>query len=123
MSALVVITTVGTEEQANLLAEELVRRRHAACVNILHIPRTIYRWKGKVCRDSEYMLVAKTTAEEYPAVEAAIQELHNYELPEILGFEVSRGSVGFLDWIAGSLDKDADFSDDEDEDPLEPAPG
>lgn len=116
MGAIVVITTVGTEEQANLVAEELVRRRHAACVNVMPIHRSIYRWKGRICRDSEYFLAVKTMSEEYEQVEAAIRELHNYELPEILAFEVTAGSPAFFDWIADCLDKDAEWDDEEDED-------
>ncbi len=115
MQALVVITTVGNEEQANLLARELVARRHAACVNIVGGVRSVYRWEGKICKDSEYLLIIKTRAEEYAAVESTIRELHNYELPEILGFPVKHGEARFLDWIAASLDKDAVFSDDVDE--------
>jgi len=111
VGVLVVVTTVGTEEQANLVAEELVVRRHASCVNILRVQRSVYRWKGRVFDDNEHLLIAKTTEEEYPAVEAAIQELSNYELPEILGFKVSQGEAEFLKWIVGSLDKDADFTD------------
>ena len=113
MAGCVVITIVGTEEQANLVASELVSRRHAACVNIVPGLRSIYRWKGKICRDTEFMLVVKTTESEYPAVEAAILELHGYELPEILAFKVCKGEQRFLDWIAGSLDKKAPFSDEE----------
>jgi periplasmic divalent cation tolerance protein len=103
MGALVVITTVGTEEQAVEIAEELIGRRHAACVNIVQVPRTIYRWKGKVCRDSELMLVIKTTVSGFDRVEATIKELHDYELPEVLGFEVSKISAEFLPWIESSL--------------------
>jgi periplasmic divalent cation tolerance protein len=110
---LVVVTTVGTEEQANLVASELVSRRHAACVNIVPGLRSIYRWKGKICRDTEFMLMVKTTESEYAAVEAAILELHGYELPEILAFKVCKGEQRFLDWISGSLDKKAPFSDEE----------
>ena len=76
--------------------------------------RSIYRWQGKICRDSEYLLVIKTLEGEYEALEAAIKELHSYELPEILGFTVKRGERRFLDWISGSLDKNADFSDEPD---------
>ena len=115
MGALVVITTVGTEKQANLIAEELVGRRHAACVNILQVPRTIYRWQGKVLRDSELMLVIKTSEDEFAAVERTIKELHDYEVAEILGFPASQGSREFLAWIAGSLDKQAAFVDEDDE--------
>ena len=110
MRAIAVLTTVGTEEQANLIAREIVARRQAACVNILPGMRSIYRWKGKICKDGELMLVVKTLESEFEGVAATIRELHSYELPEILSFNVSHGERGFLDWIAGSVDKDADFA-------------
>lgn len=113
MGAIVVVTTVGDEEQANLIARELVGRRHAACVNMVSGVKSIYRWQGQICRDSEFMLVVKTMAEEFPAVAAAIRELHSYELPEILAFEISAGEPRFLDWVAGSLDKEAAFEEEE----------
>ena len=122
MGALVVVTTVGTEEEANQLAEELVARRQAACVNIIPVHRSVYRWQGKVCDDREFLLVIKTLEEEYDAVEAAVQELHSYDLPEILAFRVSRGEAGFLDWITQSLDKTADFAEDGDGDGPRPGP-
>lgn len=122
MSGIVVVTTVGNEEQANLIGEELVRRRHAACVNIIPIQRSIYRWQGKICKDSEYFLVIKTMREEYLAIEAAIRELHDYELPEILAFQIHEGHRGFIDWIADCLDKDAPFPDDEDDEDSLPLP-
>ncbi len=114
MGALVVVTTVGTEEEANQLAEELVARRHSACVNIVPVHRSVYRWQGKICDDREFLLVIKTQEEEYEAVESTVRELHSYELPEILAFQVSRGEGRFLDWIARSLDKNADFAEDGD---------
>lgn len=113
MGAFVVVTTVGTEEQANLIASELVARRHASCVNIVTGVRSVYRWQGKICRDAEFLLIVKTLESEYAAVEAAILELHGYELPEILAFKVCKGEQRFLDWITGSLDKKAPFSDEE----------
>ncbi len=117
MRAIVVVTTVGTEEQAYLIAREIVARRQAACVNILPGVRSIYRWKGKIRKDGELLLLVKTLEGEFEGVAATIRELHSYELPEILSFNVSHGERGFLDWIAGSVDKEADFADDdEDED-------
>ena len=88
MDPIVVLTTVGTEEEANRVAEELVERRHAACVNIVPGVRSVYRWKGTVCRDSEFLLVVKTTSEEYDVLAEAIRELHSYELPEIRAFNI-----------------------------------
>jgi periplasmic divalent cation tolerance protein len=116
MGAIVVVVTAGNEEQANLLGEELVARRLASCVNIVPQIRSIYRWQGKVCRDSEWLLLIKTMDSEYPAIEAAIQELHSYELPEILSFTVRRGERRFLEWVAGNLDKNAVFPEETDED-------
>ncbi|MDX1500977.1 MAG: divalent-cation tolerance protein CutA [Thermoanaerobaculia bacterium] len=106
MKPIVVITTVGSEQQANQLAEELVERRHSCCVNILPVHRSVYRWQGKVCEDSEYMLIVKSAEEEYSAVEAVIQELHEYDLPEILSFDVQRGEKEFLNWMCDCLSKD-----------------
>ncbi len=116
MQAIVVMTTVGTEEQANLIAREIVARRQAACVNIVPGMRSIYRWKGKICKDGELLLIVKTLEGEMEGVTATIRELHSYELPEILAFHVDHGEPGFLDWIAASVDKEADFPEEEDDD-------
>jgi periplasmic divalent cation tolerance protein len=115
MRAIVVVTTVGTEEQAYLIAREIVARRQAACVNIVPGIRSIYRWKGKICKDGELMLLVKTLEGEFEGVMATIRELHSYELPEILSFSVTQGEPKFLDWIAGSVDKDAVFDEDDEE--------
>src|SRR5688572_33463800 len=115
MQAIVVMTTVGTEEQANLIAREIVARRQAACVNIVPGIRSIYRWKGKICKDGELLLIVKTLEGEFEGIMATIRELHSYELPEILSFSVSHGERRFLEWIAGSGDKDAVFDDGDDE--------
>jgi periplasmic divalent cation tolerance protein len=113
VNAIVVVTTAGTQEEANLLAEELVARRHSCCVNILPIQRSVYRWQGKICDDSEYMLIIKTLESEYEAVETTIRELHSYDLPEILAFNIHRGEGGFLTWITTCLNKSADDLEDE----------
>lgn len=118
MQAIVVMTTVGTEEQANLIAREIVARRQAACVNILPGVRSIYRWKGRICKDGELLLIVKTLEGEIEGVTATIRELHSYELPEILSFRVDHGEPGFLSWIAGSVDK-TEPADDDEEDELE----
>src|SRR5436305_13600068 len=115
MRAIVVVTTVGTEEQAYLIAREIVARRPAACVNILPGVRSIYRWKGKICKDGELLLVIKTLEGEFEGIAATIRELHSYELPEILSFTVTQGEAGFLDWIAGNVDKSAGFADDDED--------
>jgi periplasmic divalent cation tolerance protein len=95
----VVVTSVGTEQQAVEIAEELVVRRLATCVNIVPCLRSIYRWKNKVCEDSEYLLLIKTRRALFPAVSEAIREIHSYELPEVLEFPVGNTEPAFHRWV------------------------
>ncbi len=74
----VVVTSVGTEQQAVEISEELIDRRLATCVNIVPCLRSIYRWKGKVCEDTEYLLIIKTPRRLLDDVAAGIRELHLY---------------------------------------------
>ena len=93
------LTSVGTEEQGLDIAEALVHRRQAACVNMIPSIRSIYRWKGKVCEDTEYILLIKTIAKRFPDAAATIQEINSYELPEILSFSIRSADARFCDWI------------------------
>ena len=95
----VVVTSVGTEQQAVEISEELVARRLATCINIVPCLRSIYRWKGKVCDDSEYLLIIKTRRALFGAVSEAIRELHSYELPEVLEFPVATAEPNFHAWV------------------------
>ena len=93
---IVILTSVGTEQQALDIGEALVRRRYATCVNLVPSTRSIYRWRGKVCEDSEFLLIIKTLAREYGAVAHTIHEINSYELPEILSFGIRAFGVAFL---------------------------
>lgn len=97
---IVVITSVGTEEQALDIAHELIRTRQAACVNLLPNVHSIYRWKGRVCDDGEFLLLIKTSAGHFPAVRDTIQRVNTYELPEVLAYRVDEASPAFARWIA-----------------------
>jgi len=99
----IVLTTTGSEEQARSIARALVERRLAACVNILSPVESVYRWKGKVESDAEWLLLIKTTAEAFPRVRDAILELHSYEVPECILLSIEDGSADYLDWIADSV--------------------
>ena len=100
MSTLLVLTNLPDRAAAERLADSLVEKRLAACVNILAPCRSVYRWKDAVQRDEEHPVLIKTTAECYPALEAAIRAGHPYELPEIIAVPVERGLPAYLDWIA-----------------------
>ncbi len=95
----VIVTSVGTEQQAVEISEELVARRLATCINIVPCLRSIYRWKGKVCEDTEYLLIIKTRRALFGSVSEAIRELHSYELPEVLEFPVASAEPNFQRWV------------------------
>jgi periplasmic divalent cation tolerance protein len=100
MNALLVLTNLPDRETAERLAGALIEQRVAACVNILAPCRSVYRWKGIVQREEEHPVLIKTTAERYPALEAAIRAAHPYELPEIIAVPIERGLPAYLAWIS-----------------------
>jgi len=115
MAAIVVVTTVENDEQAELIARELVARRQAACVNIIPGVRSLYRWQGQIMDDMERLLIVKTTDERFDAVSATIHELHAYDVPEILSFDVARGDQSYLDWLTAAATRKAPLPDEESE--------
>jgi periplasmic divalent cation tolerance protein len=100
MNALLVLTNLPDRAAAEKLADALIQKRVAACVNILAPCRSVYRWKGAVQHDEEHPVLIKTTRESYAALEAAIREAHPYELPEIVAVPIERGLSAYLDWVA-----------------------
>ncbi|HSG76990.1 MAG TPA: divalent-cation tolerance protein CutA [Burkholderiales bacterium] len=100
MSALLVLTNLPDRAAAEKLADALVAKRVAACINILAPCRSVYRWRGAVQHDEEHPVLIKTTRDAYAALEAEIRALHPYELPEIVAVPVERGLPAYLDWVA-----------------------
>lgn len=99
METLLVLTNLPDRAAAERLADALVAQKLAACVNILAPCRSVYRWKGAVQHDEEHPMLFKTTAERYPALEAAIRAAHPYELPEIVAVPIVRGLPAYLQWV------------------------
>ena len=102
-NARIVLTTVGLREAAEKLAQQLVERRLAACVNLVGPIRSVYRWKQKVQNEQEYLLLIKTTTEHAAQLQSAFKELHPYELPECLQLPIAGGSDDYLAWLAAEV--------------------
>ena len=98
-----VLTTCASLEEARQIAQALVEKRLAACVNIVPQMESIYRWKGEVETSTESMLVIKTTQGAFERVRDAVRELHSYEVPECIEIAISSGSVAYLNWIGESV--------------------
>ena len=100
----VVLVACANVTEARKIALALVTARLAACVNILEIPvQSIYRWKGAVESAREALLVIKTSARRFRALEAAVRRLHSYDTPEIISLPIAEGSPRDLAWIAESV--------------------
>jgi periplasmic divalent cation tolerance protein len=98
-----VFTTTPKETNARKIAGALVKRRLAACVQVLGPIRSTYRWRGKIESSDEWLCLIKSTAALYPQLERAVRKLHPYEVPEILAVPVVAGSRDYLDWLATEL--------------------
>ena len=96
---LIILTTTPTLQEADALAEKLVSERLAACVQVLPQMRSLYFWQGEIKKDKECLLLIKTLAEKYDAVEAFIRNNHSYSVPEIVAMKPEKVFEGYLDWL------------------------
>lgn len=99
--AIVVLTTVSSEEEAVNLVQALLERRLVACGTILAGARSIYRWQGKTADERETMIVLKTRSARVEALQSAFAELHPYKVPELLALSVDSGLDKYVEWING----------------------
>ncbi len=97
--ACIVMTTVAGEQQAKLIATAVIEARLAACAQTMPI-MSCYWWGGKVVNDTELLILFKTMADQYPALEAKILGLHSYETPEIIRLPIEGGFGKYLAWVA-----------------------
>ena len=101
--AILVFMTAATREEASRLAEMLVSKRLAACVQIMPEMESVYRWQGKIERQREVLLIAKTMSSKFAELEREVVGLHSYETPEIVAVPLVAGSRPYLDWLSACL--------------------
>lgn len=100
---IVILSTCAGQEEARKMAELLLEQRLAACVNILPGIRSYYRWQGKLESADECLLLIKSSRDLFPAVTAAIESAHSYEVPEVIALPVIDGADNYLAWLRSSL--------------------
>jgi len=96
---LVVLITAGSQEEAERIAQALVAEMLAACVNVVPGVTSIYRWEGEVQRDQEWLLVAKSRRDVLDRLVERVQEIHSYDVPEIIALPLAGGSEPYLRWL------------------------
>jgi len=96
--------TAATAEEASRIAELLVNKKLAACVQILPDMQSIYIWKGEVQQEKEVLLIAKTTRANFAELEREVRAVHSYETPEIIALPIEAGSESYLKWLISSCE-------------------
>jgi periplasmic divalent cation tolerance protein len=95
----VVLITCGSQEEAEKMAEAIVGEKLAACVNIVPGLTSIYQWEGKICKDPEVLMIAKTREKNLRHLEDRVKALHSYSVPEFIVLPIVSGSKEYLDWV------------------------
>jgi periplasmic divalent cation tolerance protein len=96
---LVILVTVVNKKEAIRIGEGMVNAKLAACANIISGIQSVYRWKGKVVKAQEVLLILKSTKPRYRALEKAIKAMHTYETPEIIALLVKEGLDQYIRWV------------------------
>ena len=97
------LSTVATTEDAERIARSLVEKGVAACVNVVPGVVSFYRWKGRLERDAEVLLVIKTRGERFEALKSALLAEHPYEVPELVALPIAAGHERYLEWLEDSV--------------------
>jgi periplasmic divalent cation tolerance protein len=105
MNEIIVLCATDKRELAEDIAAALVEACEAACVSIIPGIQSIYRWEGKLCKETEYLLVIKTIMERFEEVRCRIRRMHSYQVPEIIAMPVGAGDADYLSWLHASVEK------------------
>ena len=100
----IVLVTCASVGEARRIGRSVVEKKLAACTNILAGVESIYRWKGKVERAREVLLVMKTTAARLRELEREVKRVHSYEVPEFVVLPIVAGSQEYLEWVGKSVE-------------------
>ncbi len=100
-----VLTTAGTKEDAQKIAQSVVEKRLAGCAQVIGPITSTYRWEGKLETAEEWLCIIKSRKDLYKELEKAIQQIHPYKVPEILAVPVVEGSQSYMEWLDGGLRK------------------
>lgn len=101
-----ILVTFDSQESALSCARALVEERLVACAQIEAPIRSLYRWQGALCDEEEVRLVLKTRRDHFERARARIAQLHPYECPQIVAFDIAAGHAPYLDWVDESLRRD-----------------
>jgi periplasmic divalent cation tolerance protein len=107
MSELIEVhVTSSDRDEAARIAADVVRRRLAACAQVIAPITSTYWWQGEIQQAEEWLLLMKTTSDRFEELTACVRELHSYEVPEIVAVPIVRGTPDYLQWIRRETDSE-----------------
>ena len=98
----VVLVTAASQSEATAIATMLIEEQLAACINVFPV-QSIYQWEGKIQQESEFQLIIKTNLAKFAELSSRIQEIHSYEVPEIIALPIVSGSESYLGWLGSVM--------------------
>jgi periplasmic divalent cation tolerance protein len=100
-----VMTTVDSRDEAQNIAQALVQRRLAGCVQVIGPLTSVYWWQEEIATDEEWLCIAKSQRDLYPELEKTLRQIHPYDVPEILAVPVVAGNPDYLAWLTSELQR------------------
>ena len=105
MDFAIILTTASAVEEGQSIANTLVEKQLAACVNIIPNISSVYRWEGQIQSETEVLLLIKTTKDLEAEVYREVQNVHSYDTPELITLPITNGSKTYLDWMTNAVGK------------------
>ncbi|NIS81960.1 MAG: divalent cation tolerance protein CutA [Anaerolineales bacterium] len=105
MSHIIVLVTTATRDEAEKITPRLLEQKLIACANIIGPVSSVFWWKGKINRESEFLVLMKTRLDLFEKVAKTIKQMHSYEEPEIIAVPITKGEQSYLNWLNSSLEK------------------
>jgi periplasmic divalent cation tolerance protein len=107
----IILTTASAIEEGQSIANTLVEKQLAACVNIIPKISSVYHWEGQIQSESEVLLLIKTTKDLESEVYQEVQNVHSYDTPELITLPITNGSETYLDWMTNAVGKQHNIGD------------
>ncbi len=100
MKYIVIYITCANTEEAEKISSSLIEKKLIACANLVPGIQSLFRWEGEVCKESEILLILKTTDEKFEPILNEVKKLHSYDTPEVIALPIINGSEDYLKWIS-----------------------
>ncbi len=100
---IIVLCTAPDKKSASKISKMLIEREEAACVNIVKVEETIYKWEGKLVKGTEHLMIIKARKENWDSIKKTIENNHPYSVPEIVSVKTDKVAEPYLDWVYGNV--------------------